>query len=132
MCLNYSKQETLKLRNSGKKFITAYKAVAYSPFKNKLCSIYKSYDYEIGKNIAYGVKTKSGSGMIHVCLNRKSALEHTGTLELILKVRCFIDDLVSVSKIDDGYQDAGFTKIYISKKEYEKASKIAEDYYKNY
>lgn len=66
-------------------------------------------------------RTAITSGAIHVYTNQKYALNMVDTeySEVIIPVICYQKDFLAVGK----YSDACFTKIFIRKKDYEKALK---------
>jgi len=127
MCLFVHYRKTLKLRKSGKQFITGYKIVDKRN-DNCLYSMFFSHKWAIGFNNAY-VKIENHynekynklciDNGIHVFLYKPNRHDFMEPYEKIIPVRCYLNDLIAVGR----HGDAVFRRVYLSKQSYDKAIK---------
>jgi hypothetical protein len=73
---------------------------------------------------------KLGKGILHIFLTEQAArIFCSSYLDVIVKVHCYIKDLVAVGTMDGAscYPQAGMARIFISEEEYQKASSTTDD-----
>lgn len=130
MCLDiYSRSETDLNKKFKNNKVTFYKVLVYdeggliTPFQK---TIVKPGFFEalnpLNKNsLPYCSVT---SGAIHVYTNKKMALDNACSYEIVIPVICHKKDFLAMGTLGD----ACFTKVFIRKKDYEKALKAKSKY----
>jgi len=145
MCLYYDEEKTKSFRKkyAGRKTVTAYKVYFFSTISGDegLYSVCFGLDAQVKPGIIksnrrttrFGISTDRKGGFpeinrgIHIFLKKAEAKNFVndsfscyGGHEVIVKVTCYIKDLVGTNKTET---KAVFTQIHLSKKEYRKATK---------
>lgn len=131
MCLHNSKELVLKFlketKRKKRKWVWKYKVLGKNYFRKFLYSPYFSQNYWIAgihksnssstKPTLQNIDIRRG---IHVCNTKERAqkLMNNGVGPIIVRVRCCVKDLIGVSN-----NESVFTKVYLPKSEYLKATK---------
>lgn len=132
MCLPYNHENTENFKKKKVKSIMCYKLLEKRKQKNKfilVSPIYYTKRWLPGEcrsnrrsksvsnsEIRYGVDKG-----IHVYLTKRAAENNKSSWEVLVKVTCYLKDFIACSNSD--YNEAVFTKVYLSKEEYDKAVK---------
>lgn len=134
MCLFLDMLETQKLLGKNKRTVTVFKILRLE--KGKLCSlIHNKYVWKPGLNIMAGIRrkniqtykvknwfaTNSASTIskgIHSYRSLKITEYHYNPTQIIVKFIANLDDLIGAN-----HEEMVFTKLYLTKQEYNKALK---------
>ena len=137
MCLKATKRATNKLiariKKNSSRTITAYKVLRR--YRRKLISVHRKAKYHQGTNYSdrpshFATPVKFSGGRLaifhgsHVYLTREEAKENSSKSYPVVPVRCQLKDVVAAGtcRYYGDHQSAVFTKVYISPREYRKAT----------
>lgn len=124
MCLDNSKEDVEKFikkcKSQNKTYIWVYKYVSF--YKNNLVGPYRNrYKYKVGWNRSSSKRTspyyKNQYVSLGIHVASKPNMYYLGEL---IKVKCYLKDLIGVSQMYVSGREFVFSKIWIPKKEYDK------------
>lgn len=119
MCLYVAKEQTEKIKKKKKKGFVLRRKILTIKRGTLRSAIFSRFRWAPGWNVAIGTPRKNRSiygGAIHVYKSTKRLI-FLDRHEVIVTVKCYLKDFIAT----DGWNEEGYSKVYLTKKDYNKA-----------